>query len=159
FGSQPILAATAAAASMAALWRGARTGSRWAFCLAGAALGLGLDAYVAFRLFPLVPIVSGLALLAAGGWQRQRLALGATWAARGALLVSWPLALYFSLHPEWFFNRFGQTTSGTLSPAGAPALLRNGLRTLGGLMLQGDGNWRQNLAGRPALDPVQDVFA
>jgi len=160
FGSQPILAATAAAATMAGLWRGARSGSPWAFFLAGVSLGLGLDAYVAFRLFPLVPLASGLALMLASRRGRRALLRGGALAGLGALLVYAPLGLWFIQHPEWFFNRFSQTTSGTLRGSSASSnLLSNGLRTLGGLVFQGDGNWRQNLAGRPALDPAQDVFA
>ncbi len=161
FGSQPILVATAAAATMAALWRGARTGSPWAFALAGVSLGLGLDAYVAFRLFPVVPLAAGLALLLAHPGRRRMLLTGAVVAGLSTLLVYSPLAVFFIQHPEWFFNRFSQTTAGTLGAGGAAesSLLSNTLKTLGGLVVSGDQNWRHNLPGRPALDGAQDVFA
>jgi 4-amino-4-deoxy-L-arabinose transferase-like glycosyltransferase len=91
FGSQPILAATAAAGTMAALWRGVRTGSPWAYSLAGISLGLGLDAYLGFRLFPLVPLASGLALLVARREKRPALLVGGLLAGGVALLVFTPL--------------------------------------------------------------------
>lgn len=161
FGSQPILAATAAAATIAALWRGARTGSRWAFLLAGVCLGLGLDSYVAFRLFPIVALASGLSLLlVANAGPRRALLVGGAIAGLGALLAYAPLAIFFIQNPEWFFNRFSETTAVTIgSAASGPSLWVNGLKTLEGLVYKGDQNWRQNLAGRPALDPAQAAFA
>src|SRR5262249_4661708 len=63
FGKEPILSAVAAATCMAVLWRGARTGHTWAFALAGVCLGLGLDGYVAFRLFVFVVLAAFVALL------------------------------------------------------------------------------------------------
>jgi hypothetical protein len=161
FGSQPILAATAAAACMAALWHGARTGSRWTFVLSGVCLGLGLDAYVAFRLFPIIVLVSILALaLAATPHQRRALLTGGALVALSAALVFAPLAIFFVQHPEWFFHRFSQTTAGTLSSGNAETdLVTNGLKTLGGLVYSGDQNWRHNIGGRPALDAAQAGFA
>jgi 4-amino-4-deoxy-L-arabinose transferase-like glycosyltransferase len=155
FGSQPILAATAAAGTMAALWRGARTGSRRYYVLAGVCLGLGLDAYVAFRLFPPAVLVAGLALLIARPKQRVPVLQGCLWALGAALLVYAPLALFFIQNPQWFFNRFGETTAGVLN---APTLAANALKTIGGLFWQGDPDWRFNLAGRPALDIAQSLF-
>jgi len=159
FGSQPILAATAAAGTMAALWRGVRTGSPWAYSLAGLSLGLGLDAYLGFRLFPLVPLASGLALLVARREKRPALLVGGLLAGGVALLVFTPLGLFFIQNPHWFFNRFNQTTEailGGVSPGAA--LVANTLKTIGGLFVEGDSNWRHNLAGRPALDAVQALF-
>ncbi len=152
FGSQPILAAAAAAGTMAALWRGARTGNYWAYGLAGFALGLGLIAYVAFRLFPIVPLSGGLALWGARLNGRRSVLAGGMAAAGVALLVFAPLGLFFLQHPYWFFNRFSQTTESTLA---SDVLLTNTLRTMNGLFFHGDENWRHNLPGRPALDPVQ----
>ena len=152
FGSQPILAAAAAAGTMAALWRGARTGNYWAYGLAGFSLGLGLIAYVAFRLFPIVPLYGGLALWSARLNGRRSALTGGMVAAGVALLVFAPLGLFFLQHPYWFFNRFSQTTESTLA---GDVLLTNTLRTMNGLFFHGDENWRHNLPGRPALDPVQ----
>ncbi len=158
FGSQPILAATAAAACMAALWRGARTGSRWAFALAGVALGLGLDGYVAFRLFSLVPLAGGLALVLSQPARRRALLAGAAIAGASTLLVYSPLAVFFAQNPEWFLTRYGETTVLNSGRAGLKLLADNGLKTLGMLVLRGDQEWRHNLPGRPALDAVQAYF-
>ena len=160
FGSQPILAATAAAATMAALWRGARSGSRWAFWLAGVSLGLGLDSYVSFRLFGFVALAAGLALLLAQPARRRELLTGGVVAALGTLVVYSPLALFFIQNPQWFFQRFNEVTSNTLGAGGAGlrVMLDNGVKTLDSLAYHGDENWRQNLPGRPALDVAQAFF-
>ncbi len=158
FGSQPILVATAAAGCMAALWHGARTGRRRSFVLAGACLGLGLDAYVAFRLFPIVVLVALVALvLAARPRQRRALLTGSALVLLSAGLVWTPLAIFFIQHPEWFFHRFSQTTAGTLSSD--TDLLANTKKTVVGLIFSGDQNWRHNIGGRPALDAAQAGFA
>src|SRR3972149_6537487 len=159
FGSQPILAATAAAGTMAALWRGVRTGSYGAYGLSGWMLGLGLWAYVAFRVFPLVPLLGGLILMLTQPARRRHLLVGGMIAGGPALVTYAPLGLFFFQHPNWFFNRFNQTTESTLGLNGrSAALWINTYRTVGGLFLRGDENWRHNLAGRPALDPIQQLF-
>ena len=159
FGSQPILAPTAAAATLAALWRGARGGSRWAFALAGVSLGLGLAGYVAFRLFVFVPLAAGLALLLAAQPARRRALLsGGAVAALGTLLVYSPLALFFIQNPQWFFLRYNETTLLGADSTGLKPLLDSALKTVGGLVLRGDQQWVQNLPGRPALDVPQAAF-
>ena len=159
FGIQPILAATAAAATMAALWRGGRTGSPWAFGLAGLALGLGLDAYVAFRLFVFVPLVAGAALLLAHPARRRALLTGAAVAGAGTLLVYSPLALFFIQNPDWFFLRYSETTLLGTGSNVVKALLDSSIKTVGGLVLWGDPQWAHNLPGRPALDVPRRLLA
>lgn len=155
FGSQPILAATAAVGTLTALWRGARTGKMRYSILAGVALSLGLDAYVAFRLFPMVALVAGLALLIAHPAQRSAIGRGGIGALIAATIVYAPLAWFFINNPQWFFNRFGQTTEGVLNAEG---LLTNASKTIGGLFWAGPMDWRFNIAGRPALDIAQTIF-
>jgi 4-amino-4-deoxy-L-arabinose transferase-like glycosyltransferase len=155
FGSQAVLAPTAAVCTVAALWRGARTGSRRYYVLSGVCLGLGLDGYVAFRLFPPAVLVAGLALLITRPAQRRSVFLGCLCALGAALVVYAPIAWFFIQNPQWFFNRFGQTTEGVLN---APSLLTNAVKTLGGLVWEGDSDWRFNLPGRPALDIAQALF-
>ena len=155
-GSQPILAPLAAAGSMAMLWLGARTGDRRAYLLAGVCLGLGLSAYLAFRLFPLAPLLAGLGLLYARPTGRRSLLLGGLLAGAAALIIYAPLGWYFIQHPVWFFNRFTLTTDATLGATGwSQALLDHTLRTISGLFLKGDMDGRYNLPARPALDIVQ----
>jgi len=157
FGSQPILVATAAAGCMAALWHGARTGRRRSFVLSGVCLGLGLDSYVAFRLFPIVVLVALAAIvLAAGPQQRRAMLNGSALVVLSSALVFAPLAIFFIQHPEWFFHRFSQTTAGTLSSD--TDIWTNTKKTLAGLVYSGDQNWRHNIGGRPALDAAQAAF-
>jgi len=159
FGSQPILAAAATAAAMAALWRGARTGNRWAYVLAGLALGLGLSAYVAFRLFPLVPLCAGLALLLTQPNRRRSFFTGGALAVGVTTLIYSPLALFFLQNPHWFFNRYNQVTQATLQAQSPFVILtRNALKVANGLFFRGDADWKYNLPVRPALDPVQAAF-
>ena len=155
FGSQAIPAPIAALGTIAALWRGARTGSRRYYVLAGVCLGLGLDTYVAFRLFPPAVLVAALALLITRPAQRRSVFLGCLCALGAALVVYAPLAWFFIQNPQWFLNRFGQTTEGVLNAA---TIVSNMLKTLGGLFWQGDSDWRFNLPGRPALDIGQTIF-
>ncbi|HLB50236.1 MAG TPA: hypothetical protein VJL59_24710 [Anaerolineales bacterium] len=159
FGTQPILSAAAAACTMAALWHGARTGNRWAYVLAGLALSLGLDAYVAFRLFPIVPLCAGLVLLLMRPDQRRSLLIGGAVAVGVASLIYSPLALFFIQNPHWFLNRYSQVTQATLqTQAPLSSLGQNALKVAGGLFFQGDPDWKYNLPVRPALDLVQAVF-
>lgn len=175
FGSQPILAATASAGAMAALWSALRRRSLRGFILTGLCLALGLWAYVAFRLFLFVPLIVGAIALARGGigaspaspTAATRSAPGATrWLLRGGLIAvgvmlvaSAPLALFFLRNPYWFLHRFDDTTRATLG-ASSPgmAIGRGSLRVLAGLFLEGDGDWKYNLPGRPALDPLQSLL-
>ncbi len=158
-GMQQILSAVAAAGAMAAFWRGVRTGSLQAYALAGAALGLGLDAYIAFRLFPLVPLGAGLVLVIARRNRREALLAGGLLAIGAALLVFSPLIVFFIQNPHWFFNRYGQVTQATLK-TGQPLLIlaENMLKVVEGLFFRGDGDWKYNLPLRPALDPAQAGF-
>ena len=163
WGSQPILSAAAAAGSLAGLWHGARSGRMRSFALAGTSLSFGLWAYMAFRVFPLVPLAGGLALLAAQRWPTRRLVIGGVLAAATALVVYTPLGLFFLRQPEWFFHRYSQITE--LQPSAqatlSDRLVTNAARVAASLVWpgQGDENWRQNLPGRPAFDPIQASLA
>ncbi len=159
FGSQPIVAATASAGTLAAFWHGVRTRSWRAYALAGLCLGLGLDGYVAFRFFPLVLLMAGLALLIG---QRQA---WRHWMRAGAItgliagFVFLPLALFFIQNPQWFLDRFNHTAGPLMNVNDRLTVLAsNLLKVIGGLFVRGDQNWRHNLAGRPALDVVQSLF-
>lgn len=156
-GTQPMLSVAAAAAAMAGLWSGLRGGRLSSFAWGGLALGLGLDSYVAFRLFPLVPLVTWVV----GWWTapRERRSMlmrgGLTFVGVAALTYA-PVASFFVQHPEWFFNRFNQVTDSTIQTVGAASNMLDGLwRSVGGLFWAGDVMVRHNLPGRPALDPGQ----
>lgn len=159
-GTQPMLSVMAAAVAMAGLLSGLRS-LRWQdFALLGLGLGLGLDAYVAFRLFPAVALVTwAAAWLAASAERRRGLERGGLVAVIVAAVVYAPVASFFLQYPAWFFNRFNQVTDTTLgSPSLAGSLLDGTWRSIGGLFWSGDVNVRHNLPGRPGLDPAQIVL-
>lgn len=156
-GTQPMLSVMAAALALAGLTAGLRSGRWQDYALGGLGLGFGLDAYVAFRLFPLVPLVFGAhALGMARREERQVILRGALVYVGVAALVYAPVASFFLQYPEWFFNRFGQVTGSTLGTTGGlGALVDGAAKTLGGLFWSGDLNVRHNLPGRPVLDLAQ----
>ncbi len=159
FGSQPILASTAAAGVIAGLASGWRTGKRRAFVLAGVSLAAGLYAYVAFRLFLLVPLLTSLALFVFHPSQRRTVVKGGLILAATALVLYIPLGLFFIQNPQWFFNRYSQTTGEVLGATQPVAFIASNLvKVVGGLFIWGDQNWRHNLAGRPAFDAAQSLF-
>jgi hypothetical protein len=157
WGSQPILSAAASAGAMACLWRGFRTGSRWAFAMAGLCLAAGLWAYAVFRLFPVVMVAAVVTVWLSKKAARRHIAAGAVVAVLVAAVLYAPLGFFFLKNPEWFFNRYSQVTQVSPGAANTPTLLDNTRLELAGLVLAGAGDrdWRQNLAGRPALDLVQ----
>ncbi|MBN1310106.1 MAG: glycosyltransferase family 39 protein [Anaerolineae bacterium] len=163
FGVEPILAAVLAACSMAAFWRAVRTNSRWAYIVTGICLGLGLYTYRAFRVFLIIPLGAFIAL-----WISRRitsvpnqrsLLIGGGLMGSAALLVFAPLGLFFLQNPEWFSVRVQQTMIPLNTEASTiNTLLSNTWAAIGGLVLEGDANWRHNFAGRPALDILQALF-
>ena len=160
FGIPPILTAMATAGTMGAVWQGVRTGQRASYALAGMCLAIGLYSYVPFRLFVVVPLVTGLALLITQpALQRRSILTGGLVMADVAFILYIPLLTFFIQNPAWFLNRFGQTTQDTLGAASRyQTLLENARLTLDGLFFSGDQNWRHNLSTRPALDSVQSLF-
>jgi hypothetical protein len=81
-------------------------------------------------------------------WLMPRLVFALT-----AALVTAPLAIYFVNAPVAFSGRV-QDVSIIASPG---ALVENAGRVAGMFFLQGDLEWRHNLAGRPALDALTVV--
>jgi hypothetical protein len=159
FSNLPELTTVFTVATLAAFWHGARTKRRWAFPLAGLCMGLGLSAYAASRFIPLVFLCAWLAVWVAWHGRRRTIVLGGLVTLLTALLVYSPLIWFFAHNPNWFFYRFNETTGTTLGPAGSfLQLWEASLKTLSGLFIYGDTNWRHNLAGRPALDISQTVL-
>ncbi len=159
YGIQSTIAAMAAAATMAALWYGVRTRERRGYLLAGVCLGIGLYSYSAFRLFPLVPLYVGLALLLTERGRRRTLLASGLMAGSLALLIYAPLAWYFIQNPNWFFARYNEATAATLgAPDAGRVLLNNAAQMIEGLLLRGDERWWHNIAFRPMLDSAQAPF-
>jgi hypothetical protein len=155
-GFETILPALPAAVAFGGLARGLRTDQRRWYGLAGVALGLSLYTYFAARFLPIAFTVAVLGLLWAGQPRRSLLA-GWGITAVSALIIFFPLGLYFWQHWDLFLLRAGTTTYHTLGPGAdnVPlALLRNLGRTIAGLSLPGFGDQlpRHNIPGRPVFD-------
>ena len=141
------------------LWRGWRTGAWTTFALAGLCFALGFYTYQAFWLAPLIlaPVVVWLMLTARFGsltpW-RQVLVLVLVAAAVVAPLVPYILS---QGAPG---NRLGQIAiigqPGGQSSA-VPTLLDNLRVTAAMFTFKGDDDPRNNLPGRPLLDPFLSV--
>lgn len=136
-------------------WRGWQTG-RWGYYLA-AGLGLGLCqyTYLAGRLAPLVFVVFYIVQRLVGpAGQRDRLRRagpGLLLMLVTAGLVFLPLLLFFTGHPELFWERGGDVAV-KLDDSGWPAFGRQALAAVRVFIDGGDPNWRHHLVGRPGLD-------
>jgi 4-amino-4-deoxy-L-arabinose transferase-like glycosyltransferase len=144
--SQPLLQAL----TVAALWRGLRTGRWTTLVLAGVLLGLTGYTYLAARLFP-IPLALALAAWFLAHRASRRRPLGQVAAfglAAGAAFA--PLGLYFLRHPDRFLVRIEQVAreGSQLSP------LQAYVRALGLLFIEGDPLARLNLPGKPVLGPL-----
>jgi len=157
-GIEPVLVPLDATLLLWALWRGRRTQGQWPFVLAGVCLGLGPYTYPAGRLLPFLvaAIIAYLTLVdrpfIKRCW-RQLLLLVLV-----AAIVVAPLGFYFARHPALLFLRTSQVAVTNETAAGGP--LQNLVRTM--LMFSvpghGDVDPRNNLPGRPALDPVLSLL-
>jgi hypothetical protein len=147
FGSQPVLAALAAAGTLWGWRAGMQSGRTLHFVAAGLFCALGLYSYGAARVLPLALVCAAAVhmLLRAHAGRAWR---GLLRSAAVCALTYAPLAIWFGLHPGWFTNRLLQVYAAGSVPASFA-------RMLGGLLWQGDRNWVFNLPGRPALDTLQ----
>jgi len=117
----------------------------WHAAVGGVVFGLGFHTYIAYRVMPLlflvfVPFFKDKPRF----WKTVLIFVAA------ATITALPIGIYYLENPADFFGRTAQVSvwSGA-SPAREIAL--NTIKTIGMLFLQGDGNWRHNYAGAPAL--------
>ncbi len=121
--------------------------------LAGIPFGLGMYTYIAYRPMPILAVI-----LASFYYKRKdvRYALFGTIAV--AIIVALPLLLFFYQSPQEFLGRTGQISIFN-SETPLLDLAQNTAVTLGMFNIQGDGNWRHNIAGAPQLFwPVGILF-
>lgn len=168
-GIEPILVPFFAALAFAALAHGLHSVYRGkpnslSFALAGLAVGGSLYTYKAGYLVPLLALLYLVytAIVERGFLRRQ--GRGLLLMALVALLVALPLGLYFATHPADFLHRPASVAVLGVTPETPPqgqgatmspwqALAGNLPRVLGMFFVQGDDSPRNNLPGRPALDP------
>ena len=122
---------------------------RWG-AAAGFLVGATLYTYLASRVWPLVILLwVGYLLVGHRKELRSRIRSGVVLAVIAILTVA-PLAFFFLTNPEAFLGRAGQV----MQP---DSLATNVVRTAGMFFVVGDTDPRDNLAGRPVLDPVLAV--
>lgn len=163
-GVRAILVPLFASLTFYFLWRGLRTGRRWAFVACGVSLGFSMYTYQAARLLPLLVLlgfmyvarVRNQASPRKPGFHLMNLVL----VFALALIVFAPLGYYFLTHPGSFTQRIEQTL--VVSPSQEP---RSNVRilfdqlatTLLVFNFHGDEEPRANIPGRPALNPFLSV--
>lgn len=162
FGLRYPLAPCAVAWTMYFLVRGLRRNERTAMLAAGVWIGIGLQGYTAYRLFPVIVLL--LVLLWIIGYALQRrytLAMQTAWhgglALVMAVLVMLPLLRYAYDQPDWFFHRMTtRLTSRERAIEGeiGPILLNNLKEVLLFFNYTSDRVPVVNLLSLPALDLV-----
>ena len=121
--------------------------------LAGIPFGLGIYTYIAYRPMPILAVI-----LALFYYKRKDVwhALFGTVAV--AIIVALPLLIFFYQSPQEFLGRTGQISVFN-SETPLLDLAQNTAVTLGMFNIQGDGNWRHNIAGAPQVFwPVGVLF-
>lgn len=151
--SQPLLQAL----TVAAMWRGLRTGQRRWLLLGGIFLGLTGYTYLAARLLPLPLGLAGLiALYLTPSADRPRRLRHLGYLLIAAALVFAPLGWHFLRHPDAFTTRIDQVAASSGAEAWRGLVMC--LRALG-LPGAGDPYVRFNLPGRPVLPPLAALLA
>lgn len=158
-GLEPSLVPFFLVLSLWLLWRGWRTGGWLAFLLAGLAFGLGFYTYQAYWASPLL-MAGALAWLILSDWAaltrlwRQILVFGLA-----AFLTVAPLGAYFISEgtPARRLAMIAATNPKTRAQGLEETLLQNVAASVSMFTLHGDEDPRNNLPGRPMLDPIQSL--
>ena len=135
-------------------YRAVSNGRRTDFALAGAALGLSMWYYAAYRLFLLVIAFVLIHGLITATERRKRFMLNVGIMAFFAAMVTLPLTQFTVSHPDEFFRRtevtsvFAHTNEGETGRMIRESLVRH----LGMFHLEGDPNSRHNIPRAPMLD-------
>lgn len=156
-GTEPGVALAAGLFCFWQLRRAVRTGSWLSFGLAG--LGVGWAQYISphARFIPVVMALWGLQdALQVRGAARARLWAGFGLLTGAAVAAALPLIAFFVREPEWFIGRARAVTVGAQDNPAA-FLLENARLIALSFSVIGDANPRDNLAGRPLLDPLQSL--
>lgn len=133
----------------------------WYLGIAGALVGLSMYTYISARFIPVVLVFFLGWLLITRQPGRKGQVIGFAVLAAVSLLVFAPLGAYYVMDPEAFFGRPGQVLAGGFGDGvlnSLLALLSGFARALGAFFVQGDLEWRHNIAGRPAMDILTGVF-
>lgn len=144
------------------LWKALETRRRLFFVLLGVVVGVGLQTYYSFNLFPAVMAVALVTFAARKGWKSfgtelRPILRGLAWSVLVAVLLLLPLARFVVKNPKVFFERSNEVA--IWNPAHHlpwPAILwQNAATNLLMLNYRGDYNPRHNIPGLPMLNPVE----
>ena len=144
------------------LWKAMETRRRLFFLLFGAVVGVGLQTYYSFNLFPAVLAVATATFAARKGWRLFGTELrpvlgGLAWSILTAVVLLLPLARFVARQPKVFFERSSEVA--IWNPAhGLPwpaALWRNAATNLLMFNYRGDYNPRHNIPYAPILNPAE----
>lgn len=163
YGVRAILVPLFAATTLCLLWRGLRTGSRWAFAACGFSLGLSMYTYQAARVIPLLVLLGFVYVICSRKSFSRNDLVNLVLIFTVALIVFAPLGYYFFTHPGSSTQRIGQA----FALVGASQELGSSVRTIFDqsvkillmFSLRGDDEPLYNISGRPVLNPfLSTVF-
>jgi len=151
------------------LLRGLRTGKISSLVLAGVAMGLGLQTYIAFRFMPFVlaiPIVWYLwqwfksdsnTRIHSNDTNKKCTPCAILLFLFITFVVALPIGYYFLQNPGDFLGRGGQVS---IFSAESPLIefVKSNVATLGMFFVRGDCNWRHNFNCQPELHPLVAAF-
>lgn len=144
------------------LWKAMETRRRLLFLLFGAVVGVGLQTYYSFNLFPAVLAVAVATFAARKGWKSfgaelRPILRGLAWSVLVAVVFLLPLARFVVRDPTVFFARSNEVA--IWNPAHRlpwPAILwQNAATNLLMFNYRGDYNPRHNIPGVPLLNPAE----
>jgi uncharacterized membrane protein len=147
------------------LWKAMETRRRLFFLLFGAVVGVGLQTYYSFNLFPAVLAVAVATFAARKGWKSfgaelRPILRGLAWSVLVAVVLLLPLARFVVRNPKVFFERSNEVA--IWNPAHRlpwPAILwQNAATNLLMLNYRGDSNPRHNIPGAPMLSPIEGAL-
>ena len=154
YGVRAILVPLFADTTFYFLWRGLRTGKRWAFVLCGVSLGLSMYTYQAARLIPILILVGfGSALQ---GRKEDLDGRNFLIVVGVSLLVFAPLGYHFLTHPGSFTHRVEQAfvVEETQAAEGnLQAILKQVKKAALAYNFVGDRDPFSTIPGRPSLNP------
>ncbi len=142
-------------------WRGLVRGARTDFFFSGLMAGWGFMGYAAFRVFPVLVVLSGPLYFVKARGRCRDIALAFVIFLAAFLLASSPLITYAISHPDAFLHRSRQVYLLRFHPlpGGLEALKRNVQTTLLMFHQRGDFNPRHNFPDAPMLDPVMGTLS
>ncbi len=144
------------------LWKALETRRRLFFLLLGVVVGVGLQTYYSFNLFPAVMVIAIASFAGRNGWKSfgselRPVLRGLGWSALAAGFLLFPLASFVVRHPKEFFER--SNTVAIWNPAHHlpwPGILwQNTAAHLLMFNYRGDENPRHNIPGAPLLNPIE----